>query len=137
MNEESKKRLKKLMTICAIALGGGVLYLIIIRIIGRGIPCLIRLSTGTYCPGCGISRMFVALSRFDVRAAFEYNPLAFCLLPFAAVFGVRYSVSYVMKGRTEFDKAEKVFLIISGALTLAFWVLRNLPQFSYLAPIAT
>ena len=131
---EAKKRLERLIIKCLIVAVVGFGYLIFVRLSGWGIPCIFRLISGKYCPGCGISRMFVALSRFDIHAAFRYNPLVFCLLPFATVFGVRYAVSYVKTGRTEADKLETVLLVITMILTVAFWVLRNLPTLSFLAP---
>ncbi len=135
MNDESGKRLARLTLRSLIVTAVGFGYLIFVRLTGWGIPCVFRVISGKYCPGCGISRMFVALSHFDVYAAFRYNPFVFCLLPFVMVFGVRYAASYVKTGRTEFDKLETVLLVITMILTLAFWVLRNLPQFSFLAPL--
>lgn len=134
MEKNEKKRLKKLAIKCLVVAAIGFGYLLFVRLSGWGIPCVFRTIFGKYCPGCGISRMFVALSRFDIRAAFRFNPLVFCLLPIAIVFGIRYAASYVRTGRTETDKLETVLLVITMILTLAFWVLRNLPEFSFLAP---
>jgi len=35
----------------------------------------------TPCPGCGMSRAYIALLRFDIAAAFGYHPLFFLGLP--------------------------------------------------------
>ncbi len=36
--------------------------------------CTWRRLTGWSCPGCGLTRSFIALVRFDVRQAWSYNP---------------------------------------------------------------
>ncbi len=73
---------KNILKIYGFALGiGGVLYLLI-GVLGIHIPCFYYTHLGVRCPGCGISRMFLALSRLDIPAAFGYNPVVFCLLIF-------------------------------------------------------
>lgn len=39
------------------------------------IPCPIKLVTGISCPGCGMTRAYVSLLRWDLEAAFSYHPL--------------------------------------------------------------
>ena len=41
-------------------------------------PCPLLALTGLYCPACGISRMFRALLRLDVPAAWRYNRRSSC-----------------------------------------------------------
>ena len=80
MNGEQKSRASKLVKKLAAALAVGLIYLIFVRITGRRIPCVFYELSGKYCPGCGITRMFVALSRLDLAAAADYNLLALILL---------------------------------------------------------
>ena len=47
--------------------------------------CPIKALTGLNCPGCGITRMFVALFHGDIYQAFRYNPLVFIELPIIAI----------------------------------------------------
>lgn len=42
--------------------------------------CPIRNITGLPCPGCGMTRAFLAVARFDFARAFEFHPL-FWLIP--------------------------------------------------------
>lgn len=42
--------------------------------------CPIRNITGLPCPGCGMTRAFLSLAKFDLAAALEYHPL-FWLIP--------------------------------------------------------
>lgn len=41
--------------------------------------CIIKLTIGYPCPGCGMSRAVFALIQFDFVKAFQYNPLVFFL----------------------------------------------------------
>ena len=129
-----KQRLKKLLTSAAIILAAGIAYSCVVRLTGIGIPCLIKLITGRYCPGCGISRMFLALQEGDFSAAARYNLLVLCLLPFLLIFGIRRAVRFVKFGNTPADVIETSALVIAFAATVLFWVLRNTQTFAWLAP---
>ncbi|MDE6408336.1 MAG: DUF2752 domain-containing protein [Anaeroplasmataceae bacterium] len=41
--------------------------------------CIIKLTIGYPCPGCGMSRAMFALLQFDFVKAFQYNPFVFAL----------------------------------------------------------
>lgn len=43
--------------------------------------CLWKVATGTDCPGCGSQRMVHALMHGDLRAAWQANAYALCMLP--------------------------------------------------------
>lgn len=49
-----------------------------------GFGCPIRALTGIPCPGCGMSRAWLAVLRLDFRAAFYYHPL-FWTVPAAVI----------------------------------------------------
>lgn len=72
---------KKILIIYGAIFGVGVLYAFLILHTPFRIPCLFREVTGLQCPGCGTSRMALALMRFDIPAAFAYNPVAFFASP--------------------------------------------------------
>lgn len=72
---------KKILIIYGAIFGVGVLYAFLILHTSFRIPCLFREVTGLQCPGCGTSRMALALMRLDIPAAFSYNPVAFFSFP--------------------------------------------------------
>ena len=59
-------------------------YILAVRRLGFGIPCIFHRVTGFKCPGCGITGLFVALSQFDLKAAFYSNRFIFATFPFLA-----------------------------------------------------
>lgn len=136
LRADQSARLKKTGTIGAVILFFGVLYLLFVRFTGWGIPCVLRLVTGVYCPGCGITRMFVSLTRGDFPNAVRCNLLVMGLLPFLLFFGIRRWVLYVRNGEKGPDRAETVFLLSVFVLTVAFWILRNTEAFSWMRPIS-
>jgi hypothetical protein len=91
--------------------------------------------TGTACPGCGGLRAVNDLTRGDVAAAFSSNALFVGSLPLLAVLWTR---SVVQRWRDDRTPLRPAVIAWAGgaalALLLAFWVVRNLPFASYLAP---
>jgi hypothetical protein len=124
MNEE-KIRLRHIAAKAALACGIGLAYACFVSITGWGIPCMVHSLTGLDCPGCGISRMFLALLRLDFAAAARYNLLVLCLLPVGVVLLVYKARQYVKTGHTDMGTIEKVGYIVVFLLTIVFTVLRN------------
>ena len=113
----NKKRLK-IIVICLIA---GFLYLGFVLLTGLGIPCPVRTLTGGHikCPGCGISTMCVALSRFDIPGAFEAHPVIFVLLPL-------WLVTIICWLFDRYKKFRSIVVISSIVVLLIFCVIRNI-----------
>lgn len=135
LTTEQKDRFWSSLKKTGIFLTVGFVYYLFVRLTGWKIPCLLTLFTGGLCPGCGITRMFLALGDLDFARAFRCNMLVMSLMPFALFFGLRRWLRYVKTGEDRGDKPETVFVLIAAVLTILFWILRNLPSFSFLAPI--
>lgn len=73
---------KKVLKIYGITITAGLIYYIWIAVTGLSIPCVSYELTGYLCPGCGTSRMFLYLAKFDIVNAFNSNPVVFSLLVF-------------------------------------------------------
>ena len=134
LSSQQKGRVFTSLKKVGIILAAGLAYYFFVRISGWGIPCPIRLITGAYCPGCGISRMCMALLRLDFSAAFRANALLMLLLPPAAVLGIRRWLLYIKTGATEMDLPEKIGFLVAFVLAVTFWILRNQERFAFLAP---
>ena len=134
MNAEQKARFDKLVKKMLFFLVLGLIYYLLVTLTDIKITCPIKAITQKYCPGCGITRMFLALARGDIRLAADYNLLVLCLLPFGIVWGIYRAIAYIKSDKTDFYMWENIMLVIFYLITVAFWVLRNLDQFSCLAP---
>ena len=125
MDIKQKNRLRSLLIKSGALLGIGLLYAIFWMITGIGIPCVFHLITGKYCPGCGISRMFISLLHLDFVSAAKYNILALSLLPCALLLFICKSVEYVKTGESKMGRLEMIFYCICFVLCIAFYFLRN------------
>ena len=113
------RKYKGILTAAAL----GVLYLIWLHGTGIAIPCPFRMVTGRLCPGCGITRMFVCLSRLDFEGAFRANPFLFVTLPFLVA---QLIYAEYMRGRgRKLPAWDNVVLIGYIIALLVFGVVRN------------
>lgn len=135
MNTQTRERLILVIKKAAIILLLGLGYYAFIKITGYVIPCVFNLATGLYCPGCGITRMFLSLVQFDFISAAHNNLLVFSLMVPVLVYLFIKLVSYIKKGHSGYTVADKIVIIVIAFAMFAFWIMRNLPQFSFLAPI--
>jgi hypothetical protein len=98
--------------------------------------CLLYVSTGIYCPGCGSQRATHALLNGNILTALNHNVLFIVGL---GIIGYHLLVTALNKwfGRKIFNYLyhPKVPLILLG-IVIAFWILRNIPfgPFNWLAP---
>lgn len=90
--------------------------------------CIIHRLTGLNCPGCGITRMVIALSKGEIYQAFRYNPLVFIELPIILIL----LALYIFK--KEYRKTIEIIFMILVIIAIFYGVIRNIPMFSYLAP---
>lgn len=122
-----RRRLKTLLKKAGLLLGAGLLYAFLCFRIGRSIiPCFFHKITGLDCPGCGVSRMCLALLRLDFSAAFQANEALFLILPLGIILFLQMAVRYVKEGVFSPTKTQAVILWIMTILLLVFGVVRNL-----------
>lgn len=102
---------------------------------GTGMTCPFYRMTGLYCPGCGSGRAVRALLEGRIWASFCCNPLLWLLGPpaMACVLREYLRVLFPSLGWKPLILSQR--LVIGAAIIVfAFWFLRNLPGFSFLAP---
>lgn len=103
---------------------------------GAGIPCIFHKMTGLYCSGCGASRALRSMLHFDFYQAIRYNAVFTLAVPFLAVYFSALIFSFIKFGEDRISqkvpmKAVWVFIV----LAVVYGVLRNIPMFSFLAPV--
>lgn len=106
--------------VLAIAALGGLLHLAgheLASALPGAVLCPFRALTGLPCPGCGMTRAFLALGRLDFAGAWAYNPLS---LPLAALT-LLYAAGRVPRA---LRSARTANLALLGVLT--FWGARLL-----------
>ena len=103
----------------------GVAYYLLITNMKIRIPCVFNLTTGLLCPACGITRMFIAMLRFDLVAAYAYNKLLFLTWPIILFILVYQEYNYVRYGK----RALAPFNFLAWTeivLLVLFGILRNI-----------
>ena len=106
---------------------GGLPYGAFIRATGWAVPCLFHAVTGLKCPGCGVTRMCLALLRGDWGAAWAANPVLLILLPVLGLLAVHMALRYVREGRLTGPRWENALCWVLVALLIVWGVVRNLP----------
>ncbi len=101
---------------------------------GSPLTCLFYRLTGLYCPGCGTGRAVTALLRGQLAKALRYNPLLFLLgIPFGFV-AIWELLAYTLPCRMRHITIPQWLVWLVLGVVLLFWILRNIPAFSFLAP---
>ncbi|MEU8382534.1 DUF2752 domain-containing protein [Streptosporangium sp. NPDC048865] len=103
--------------------------------------CPFLMLTGLYCPGCGGLRAVYALVHRDPVTALGLNPFVVLMVPVLVVLWGRWTLrawSGGSAGKSGGAPAGKsirpVYVWLSLALMVAFWIVRNLPFGEFLAP---
>ena len=127
MTSEAKSRLKRLLLQAGLILVIGLAYAVFVGLTGLSIPCPVRALTGLLCPGCGVTRLCMALLRLDFAVAWDANPVLLLLLPVLAALLARQAARYVKSGRSALSRGESALVWGMAAVLLLWGVARNLP----------
>lgn len=101
--------------------------------VGHYPTCPFLATTGLWCPGCGTLRAVHALTRGDVATAVDLNVLTVALLPVLVLAWVGWLAFRL--GRRPAPPRVPTWASTTVAVAVpAFWVLRNLPFATALAP---
>ena len=126
MSVEIKKRIKRVALWVGLFFLIGLLYALLVRILGFGYPCFFHLITGLNCPGCGITRAALKILELDFVGAVKQNAF---LIPIALYVGwiFFYSIKrYIKTGIFRMDSGSKVADIVFVVLLLIWGVVRNI-----------
>lgn len=97
----------------------GVLFVAWLALYLLDIGCVFRLMTGIPCPGCGMTRAWLAALRLDFAAAIAYHPL-FWAVPIAFV------LAFVREETTSGKVKRGIDIVIAVlcVLVIAVWIVR-------------
>ena len=121
-----KTRAKNLAKNIGIILAVGIAYYIFFRLTRIGIKCPFNQITGFLCPGCGLSRMLLALIDLNIPLAIYYNAAAFFLLPFWVAVFISYYYEYIKYGTVKMRMWYKAVLVLTFVVLIVFGIARNL-----------
>ena len=106
--------------------------LFVLVLIDKPMPCMFHKLTNLYCPGCGVTRMVIALLKLNFVEAFCYNQILFCLLVLAIIYNF-YKIIYFLLKKRWIHLPDFIFYVIIFVLII-YGILRNIPEFYFLAP---
>jgi hypothetical protein len=123
-------------------LGAGAAFLAgatLLHFVSPGEPgnyptCPWLLLTGTFCPGCGTMRAVALLTRLDVLGALSMNPLFMLLLPCLVYLYLAWLIGTLRPRARSTEPATTWIVWVILVSFVVFWIARNLPWFSFLAP---
>ena len=121
-----KIRLWRVISYSVIILIVGLLYGLFVKKTGIAVPCMFYRLTGWKCPGCGVTRMCVALLQLRWRDAFWFHPMLFVQLPVLGLIAIRNVVTYVKNGVSRVTRPETAVIYICIVLLVIFTVFRNM-----------
>jgi hypothetical protein len=117
----------------AALIGAGFVTAVDPNAAGHYPTCPFLAVTGWYCPGCGALRAVHALGHGDLMMALARNPLTVVVVGYLAVTWVLW-FRRSARGRPLRRLAPPWVLYGVLAAILAFWVLRNVPGWTWLSP---
>jgi hypothetical protein len=122
----------------ALAAAGALAVTTLVAVVDPNQPghyptCPFLAVTGLYCPGCGSLRALHDLAHGDLAGAVARNPLMVLAAGGLLVAFVLWA-RRLWRGEPRTWAAHPAILYLLLALVLAFWVLRNVPGWSWLSP---
>ncbi len=121
-----KKRFFKICKYILVILLIGLSYGIFVRKTGFAIPCIFYRITGLQCPGCGVTRMCLAIMRLDFKSAYHYNRLLFMISPIIIIIIAQQIYRYIRFNDIKTTKAQTAILILLIVLLVIWGILRNI-----------
>lgn len=120
-----KQRLRRLSAGLALVLAAGLGYAGWVHLTHLAVPCPFHAVTGLLCPGCGVTRMCLALLRLDVSVAWQANAVLLVLLPFLGLLLAYRGVVYVRRGSCHTAAWENILLYTMIVVLLIWGIVRN------------
>lgn len=122
MKQRLYSDLKKLAFILII----GIIYYIWVLFTDHRIPCVFNLITGLLCPGCGVTRMIVYISKLDFANAYACNKMMFVTWPLIVAFILYNRIRYIRTGSSLMPVWTQVLMIAYIVVLILFAVIRNI-----------
>lgn len=120
-----RRRLLQTLAGWGVVLALGLAYALWGNVTGLWIPCPIHTLTGLDCPGCGVTRMCLALLRLDFSGAWAANPGLLLLSPLLLWLLLWQTVDYIRTGVCRTTLGRSILGWSLTVLLVGYGVLRN------------
>ena len=114
IKSKSNKRLKRFLVIHGVVLLSIPFFIFVYT-------CPVHYFLHIPCPGCGITRAYIAILSLDWKAAFRYHPLFFMVLPI-----LLYVPHRDILGKRLKDKTETFIYVITSISFIIVYIIRML-----------
>ena len=104
----------------------GAAYLLVCLATGWSLPCPFHWLTGWDCPGCGATRLVLALAEGNLAAALAANPALFLASPFLAYLVLGEEWLWIRYGRPVSLPGQRWLPMALAAVFLLYGIGRNL-----------
>lgn len=78
-------------------------------VLNFNIGCFFRNNFGIRCPGCGLTRAFLSIFKFDFVSAFKYNISSIFLFIFLVIFNILLLYDIIFNKNIVWKFIEKIF----------------------------
>lgn len=92
---------------------------------GIAIPCFFHKITGLQCPGCGVTRMCLALLQLDFVGAWRANAGLFLLSPLLIWALWNAAIQYIKRGRFCLNPKGERLVFVAVVYLVVWGLLRN------------
>lgn len=106
-----------------------IAYVILLFISGNETICFFKVYTGLPCPGCGMTRAFLSVSRGNFQEAFFWHPLWIWVLIGPIVYG------FIPKWSKSAELHRKWLITITLITLLMIYMIRMVLMFPHTAPM--
>lgn len=120
-----RRRLFRVLRGAGIVLLLGLGYALWGSVTGLWLPCPFRALTGLECPGCGVTRMCLALLRLDFAGAWAANPGLLLLAPLILALVGWQLADYVRTGSRRPKAPQCILGWVLVVLVVGYGILRN------------
>ncbi|OUN07593.1 hypothetical protein B5G43_04480 [Flavonifractor sp. An92] len=120
-----RRRLFRVLRGLGIVLLLGLGYALWGSVTGLWLPCPFHALTGLECPGCGVTRMCLALLRLDFAAAWAANPGLLLLSPLILGLVGWQAMDYVRTGDRRPGRGQRLLGWTLVILVVGYGILRN------------
>lgn len=103
----------------------GMAYFSLISFTSFRIPCMFYTLTGLKCPGCGVTRMFLAMLQGNFYLAWMENPFLFILVPVLSLYYIWKTIWFIITGKCFFLRYETQSLFAILISLILFGIVRN------------